>query len=272
MGLIFVLDLDGTIIGDCVYQAEIYKIGLILSKLGIKVKINEILNSFYMEKSKLVRPYFPYFMRKMRELFPMVSIFIYTASEKRWAEKEIGIIEKALDIKFNRPIFTRSDCIETYSKEDNRIDYRKSIESIKKKMRVKDKNMEIVIIDDKDVYMDNNDRLIRCELYNYKYFCNYWEYIPIEKVKNKIFLRYLTSLIENNRLNPNYNPVTMKQSMNYYKWLYEKTMEINRKNNRRYKDDKFWLKLTNTIVDNKISIFNSNTIKFIEKSLMMDYS
>jgi hypothetical protein len=270
MGIIFVLDLDGTIIGDCVYQAEIYKIGLILSKLGIKVKINEILNSFYMEKSRLVRPYFQYFMRKMSEMYPSISIYIYTASERRWAEKEIGIIEKALDIKFNRPIFTRDDCIETYSKEDNRIDYKKSIELIRKKMRVKDRNGEIMIIDDKDVYIDNNDRLIKCELYNYKYFCNYWEYIPIGRVDNKVFMKYLRSLIDNKRLNPNYNPMTMKQSMNYYKWLYEKTMEINRKNNKRYKDDKFWLKLTNILVENKINIFNSNTIKFIEKSLIMN--
>jgi hypothetical protein len=270
MGIIFVLDLDGTIIGDCVYQAEIYKIGLILSKLGIKVKINEILNSFYMEKSRLVRPYFQYFMRKMIEMYPSISIYIYTASERRWAEKEIGIIEKALDIKFNRPIFTRDDCIETYSKEDNRIDYKKSIELIRKKMRVKDRNGEIMIIDDKDVYIDNNDRLIKCELYNYKYFCNYWEYIPIGRVDNKVFMKYLRSLIDNKRLNPNYNPMTMKQSMNYYKWLYEKTMEINRKNNKRYKDDKFWLKLTNILVENKINIFNSNTIKFIEKSLIMN--
>jgi len=270
MGIIFVLDLDGTIIGDCVYQAEIYKICLILSKLGIKIKINEILDNYYKEKSRLVRPYFTYFMRKMREIYPSISIYIYTASEKKWAEKEINIIEKTLDIKFNRPIFTRNDCIKVYSKEEDRIDYKKSIEMIKKRMRVKDKDAEIMIIDDKDVYIDNRERMIKCDIYNYRYFCNYWDYIPIEKVNNKIFLKYLRTLIDNNRLNPNYNPMTMKQSINYYKWLYEKTMEINRKNNKRYKDDKFWLKLTNVIVDSKISIFNNNAIKYIEKSLTMD--
>lgn len=270
MGVVFILDLDGTIIGDCVYQAEIYKIGLILSKLGIKVKINEILNNFYMEKSRLVRPYFTYFIRTMKELFPTISFYIYTASEKRWAEKEVGIIEKALDIKFNRPIFTRNDCIETYVENGERIDYKKSVEAIRRRMRIKDKNPEIVIIDDKDVYIDNNDKLIRCMLYNYRYFCNYWEYIPIEKIDNKVFLRYLKSLIDSKRLNPSYNPVTMKQSMNYYKWLYEKTTEINRKNNKRYKDDNFWLRLTKIITDNKINIFNQTTIKFIEKSLMHD--
>jgi hypothetical protein len=141
---------------------------------------------------------------------------------------------------------------------------------IRKKMRVKDKDAEIVIIDDKDVYIDNRERMIKCDIYNYKYFCNYWDYIPIEKINNKVFLNYLKTLIDNNRLNPNYNPMTMKQSINYYKWLYEKTMEINRKNNKRYKDDKFWLKLTNAIIENKISIFNNNTIKYIEKSLMIN--
>jgi len=126
---IFIIDLDGTLIGDCVYQCEIYKIYLILNKLGIKIKINEILEEHYTEKSKLIRPYFTYFINKMREYFPNSYFYIYTASEKKWAEKEISIIEKNLNIKFDRPIFTRTHC-STVIKDDKMI-YMKSIELIK---------------------------------------------------------------------------------------------------------------------------------------------
>jgi len=258
MVLVFILDLDGTIIGDCIYQCEIYKIYLILAKLGIKIKINEILEQCYKEKSKLLRPSFMYFINKMNEYYNNPLFYIYTASEKKWALKEVEIIEKNLNFKFNRPIFTRNECININGK------YKKSIESIKKKMKIN--NPEIIIIDDNDVYIDNNNRLITCKTYNYKYFCNYWDYIPISKIKNKIVLNYLANLIDNNRLNPLYQLITNKNRMEYYKWLYDKCNEIN-KSNRKYKKDNFWLNLTKIITINNINIINDTSIKFIKKTL-----
>ncbi len=124
---VFIIDLDGTIIGDCVYQAEIYKISLILNKLRIKIKINEILEQSYKEKTKLIRPYFKLFLEKMRKIYPSSYFYIYTASEKKWAEKELMIIEKVLNFKFNRPLFTRNDCL--IYKRDDKIDLKKSIEN-----------------------------------------------------------------------------------------------------------------------------------------------
>ena len=259
---VFIIDLDGTIIGDCIYQAEIYKISLILNKLKIKIKINEILEDCYKEKTKLIRPYFKLFLEKMREIYPSSHFYIYTASEKKWAEKELMIIEKVLNFKFNRPIFTRNDCI-IYKRED-KIDLKKSIEGIKKKIKLK--NAEILIIDDNDVYIDNNDKLLKCGYYNYKYFCNYWDYIPINKIKNKIVLNYFTTLINNNRLNPNFHKKTMRQQLEYYNWLYEKCNEINR-GNRKCKNDDFWLRLAKIITENKIMAFNNNSIKFIHNQL-----
>ena len=259
---VFIIDLDGTIIGDCVYQSEIYKISLILNKLKIKIKINDILDEFYNDKSKLMRPHFFHFMETMKKIYSSCYFYIYTASEKKWAEKEIGIIEKNFNIKFNRPIFTRSDCIQEII--NNKPVYKKSIEAIKKKIKIKD--AEIIIIDDNDVYIDNTDKLIKCKIYNYKYFCNYWEYIPMTKIKNKVFINYLSTLIQNERLNPSYNKTNMKQMMDYYKWLYEKCYTIN-KNNKKYKQDNFWLSLTKIIVNNKIKIYNSTTIKFIQDFL-----
>ncbi len=258
MTLVFILDLDGTIIGDCIYQCEIYKIYLILAKLGIKIKINEILEKCYKEKSKLIRPSFITFINKMHEHYENPLFYIYTASEKKWALKEIDIIEKNFNFKFNRPIFTRNDCINVNGK------YKKSIELIKKKIKVN--NPEIIIIDDNDVYIDNNNKLIKCTTYNYKHFCNYWDYIPITKIKNKIVLNFLANLINNNRLNPSYHLITNKNKMEYYKWLYNKCNEIN-KSNKKYKRDNFWLNLTKIITTNNITIINDTSIKFIKKNL-----
>jgi len=265
MTITFILDLDGTIIGDCIYQSEIYKIYLILNKLGIKIKINEILEESYKDKSKLIRPYFRYFIEKMREMYPTSKYYIYTASDKKWALKEIELIEKNMKIKFNRPIFTRNDCIKI--EKENKIEYKKSIESIKKKIKIEEG--EIIIIDDNDVYIDTNKLILKCKCYNYKYFCNYWEYIPIKRIKNKIFINYLEILIKNKRLNPSYEKESNKDKIEYYKWLYEKCADIN-KSNKKYKKDKFWLNLTNIIINNRISIMNENSIKFIKKHIEED--
>ena len=259
---VFIIDLDGTIIGDCIYQAEIYRISLILNKLKIKIRINEILEECYKEKTRLIRPYFRYFIEKMRENYPSSYFYIYTASEKKWAEKEIMIIEKVLNMKFNRPIFTRNDC--QIIAKDDKVNIKKSIEVIKKKIKVK--NAEILIIDDNDVYIDNNERLIKCVVYNHKYFCNYWEYIPLDKIGNKIVLKYLEQLIKNNRLNPIIEKKTMKEQLNYYDWLYQKCKEVNRLN-KNYRNDNFWLRLTNIIIENRIKTFNSSTVKFIHNKI-----
>ncbi len=259
---VFIIDLDGTIIGDCIYQCEMYKIGLILAKLGHKVKINDILDSHYTDKSKLIRPHFITFIKTMKELMPNSYFYVYTASEKKWAEIQIKLIEKNLNIKFDRPIFTRNDCDPKV--EDNRLSFTKSIEKIKKKIKVP--NPEIIIIDDKRVYIDNSHRLINCRVYNYKSFCNYWDYIPIDKINNKVFLKFLSSLIEQSRLSPCHQTLTTKQKCDYYKWLYLKTAEIN-KSNKKYKKDKFWLSLTKIINDNRIREINDKSVSFIQNSL-----
>jgi hypothetical protein len=261
---VFIIDLDKTIIGDCIYQSELYKISIILAKLGIKIKINDILEPQYTEKSKLIRPHFTDFINKMKEIFNNnCYFFIYTASEKKWANKQISLIEKNLDIKFNRPIFTRNDC--SILNEDDKISYMKSIEAIKKKIKIP--NAEIIIIDDKEVYVDSNNRLIKCNVYNYKLFCNYWDYIPINKIKNKVFLAYLSTLIDEERLNPLYITHNIKQQIDYYKWLYDKCNKINNIN-KKYKQDIFWLSLTKIICENNIKYFNPAAINFIKKSII----
>jgi hypothetical protein len=105
---IFLLDLDGTIIGDCSYQCDIYNIQEIIRKnivlkngniqLGNLVKYktlcDKMLDNCYNLQSKLLRPHFTTFMTEMKKVFPNSFFFIYTASDKTWAHKEISIIEK----------------------------------------------------------------------------------------------------------------------------------------------------------------------------------
>ena len=59
----------------------------------------------------------------------------------------------------------------------------------------------------------------------------------------------------------------MKQQLNHYDWLFKKCNEIN-KNNRKCKNDDFWLKLTKIIIENKIISFNNSSIKFIHNKIV----
>ena len=76
----------------------------------------------------------------------------------------------------------------------------------------------------------------------------------------------MATLIKNKRLNPSYQTTTNKHKLEYYRWLYEKCEDIN-KSNKKYKKDTFWLDLTKIIINNKISIMNESTVKFIRKHL-----
>ncbi len=86
---IFVIDLDGTIIGNCTYQCDIYNI-MELIKSSKKKDLNKYkilcdksLNDSYNDKSLLIRPHFFYFVQSMKKLYSQSYFYIYTASEKK---------------------------------------------------------------------------------------------------------------------------------------------------------------------------------------------
>ena len=77
---VFIIDLDSTIIGDCSYQLQLYNISKIINNSNSKqsININKVLSPYYNEKLKLVRPYFVYFINKMRELYKQdVYFYVY---------------------------------------------------------------------------------------------------------------------------------------------------------------------------------------------------
>jgi len=95
-------------------------------------------------------------MYAIKKFYSSSFIFVYTASEKTWANKEIAIIEKQNNIKFNRPIFTRDNCIidknGMIKKSVNKI-----IPHLLKTMKVKkdyDISKKLLIIDNNPTFVD----------------------------------------------------------------------------------------------------------------------
>jgi len=279
---IFLLDLDGTIIGDCTYQCDIYNIQEIIKKNIIlkntniqlvnlakyKALCDKMLNNCYNMQSKLLRPHFATFMRDMKKLFPNSFFFIYTASEKTWANKEILIIEKQNNIKFNRPIFTRDNCI-----KDNMGTIKKSVIKILpqilksiKMPKTHSITNNIIIIDNNPTFVDYTDNLLICPTYDYLKFHNLWENIPHEYAKISELKNFVSRLISNKKMYVKNNAGNTMILEKFHRWLYRKYKKIN-KFNCKYENDSFWLNLSTLIKHHNITAFNKRVVHLLHKSL-----
>tara|TARA_B110000858_G_scaffold196788_1_gene256466 strand:+ start:1234 stop:2052 length:819 start_codon:yes stop_codon:yes gene_type:complete len=266
--LIVVLDLDGTIIGDCCFQADLYNLQLIHKNNKIKQINSNILAKSYNNTSKLVRPHFLYFYKKIKNLYPKSHIYIYTASEKKWAYKEIEYIEKNLEIKFNRPIFTRDDCVLNSNNEYKKL-IKKILPKIKKNLLEKDNIQDkLLIIDNNNTFVDYYNNFILCKTYNYIYFIDLWKNINFDYYKNSNLKNYIKKLINNNKISKYMylDDISNNKKELIYKWKYKKYKKINKQNNYESNDD-FFEKLTNEIINNKFKKYNSDTINYLKKIL-----
>ena len=266
--LIFILDLDGTIIGDCIYQTIIQNIENVAKKNKIRTTLNKQLQESYQPQSKLIRPFFESFITNIRSHFPNSQFYIYTASEKEWATKEINLIEKTHNLKLNRPIFSRNDCI-----LDSSGQYKKSVNKILPMIQKNNKNnildqSNIIIIDNNDVFIDYNSNFILCPSYNSIHFCDAWIDLKLDSLNNANFKDTIDKYIYTNKICQYDSTSKYCDEINElrHKWYYKKLKKIN-SINKKYKNDRFWKKLTNIIIEKKISKFDKQSIEFIKKCL-----
>lgn len=271
--LIFILDLDGTIIGDCSYQVILYNIEEICKKYKIKSTSDNILLNCYRPESKLIRPFFKYFIAYIRKHYPHSLFYVYTASDKAWAYKEISMIEKTHNFKFNRPIFTREDCI-----KDSYGQYRKSVKKILPKIvrgnkKYNIQSNKILVIDNNSTFIDYSSNFLLCPSYNYVLFCDVWEKMKKEYLKIMEIYQIIKDLIANNKIcrycNWKTNPeriIDMKALENKHRWLYKKHKKINQEN-KKYIGDTFWKNLAHTIIDKNITSFDKGSVETLMKAV-----
>jgi len=270
---VFLIDLDGTIIGDCSYQCDIYNIqNMMKNNLKIfksdKAKCETILKNSYNKNSLLIRPYFNVFMNMIKKIYPNSYIFVYTASEKEWAYKEINIIEKENNIKFNRPIFTRDNCI--IDKNGNiKKSVGKIMPMIKKTMKI-NKNYDIskslLIIDNNNTFIDYLDNFLLCPSYNYIKFINLWDIVPTNYFKYDEFKKFIKKMISNRKMHNVSQLHNQEKQEKIYKWLYKKHRNINNYNSS-YINDTFWRDIIVLIKYNNVKEFNKNVISNMVKSI-----
>jgi hypothetical protein len=268
--LVIIIDLDGTIIGDISPQIMTFELFKSLKSSGYKFSydMSDLRTKL---KSGLVRPYFDSFIKTLSSSLP-VEFFVYTASEKNWAEIVIKNIESSYDFKFNRPIFARQYCL--YSEKDR--EYKKSISLIrpniikflKKKYGVsftkQDLEKNTLIVDNNNVYHQNDQKhLLLCPTYNYRVPENL-----VSMIKPDTYRKYHQLI---NSSLKKYIPLSSSSDYNIFQkefyMYYISFLDNQLRNNGRYIQDKFWLQLRDIIVTQNIRRFDETSVKFISNTI-----
>lgn len=169
--VIVVFDLDGTIIGPSNFVSCLW----LIMKQFVTQDMEEsarrckeiIIESL---RSKLARPHFKEFIDALHKKFEFVELFVYTAAGADWTEFVIGCVEDALNIRFNRPLFSREQYTFYGSKHLTNI-----IPEIQSSLKDKHgfipssvlHDTTIVFEDNPDVYTDAKDcmRIFKCPTY-----------------------------------------------------------------------------------------------------------
>ena len=183
--IVILLDMDRNIIGDISPQLEEYyiikNINQDLKSLD-KKQINFNFQRFKRELSeKIIRPYILKFL-KLTSKYDNLEIYMYTASDDSWAKILIPQIEKVLDFKFNRPLFTRKHTVIKNNRYKKSINLIKPLifKDLKRKYNLQNINeiKHIILFDDtKNVLLEKKFQINSPE-YNYIKQIDYLRGIP----------------------------------------------------------------------------------------------
>ncbi len=259
---IFIIDLDGTIIGDITPQIIMWELSktrqtqknIKFDNKGLKTKL---------QGGHIVRPGFVDFVNYIQGRGDLV--YIYTASEKAWAHVIVSQIERAFGIKFERPIFTRQNCefINNQYLKSTRYIQRGLIRSLRNKdISIPEIQKHITIIDNTNVWHSSDQQnLVVCPSYSYSHpeniacqisqdqFDNYVSLI------NSIMMKYI----------PDYNVPTQ----DYWSFqrrvsiFYINSIGIMKQTAAQVKQDRFFYQLMKILQGHPKHVF----AKYIKRSL-----
>ena len=258
--IVFLLDIDGTILGNIGPQVSIYDLKL-SNHVNINYTVKDLLDRF---DKGLLRPYFEAFIKQTQRRLPNAEFFIYTAADNRWGTFISSVIEKHIDFKFNKPIFTRKHCFN--------IDHKivKSIKhitpSIKRSLSKKygkqcDLTNRIIMIDNSVVFQENEmKQVLICNTYNNIVPENIPVYI------NEIIFNQYKSSIETrlHKLIPN---ISTKNYIEFQKTFYAYYIHALQKYTSHVPQDRFWFYLNRLLEIKNITLFTPNTIEYINSKL-----
>lgn len=213
---ILILDIDNTIIGEiqhCIKEHTlleiIYKNCIGIKNLPSKCAKSDILDIQDELKDGLLRPNVKDFLDFFSKKFKNVEVFFYTNSSYKWTNTVlVREIEKALDYKANRPIFTREDSLTFEWEKTISAIYPQISKALIKKYPLLENNKHVnTVFNERMIFIDdieNNvhdykSRQIKCPPYLFHNYYDIYEKIinkykiPVEVFDNKEILEYMNN-------------------------------------------------------------------------------
>jgi hypothetical protein len=195
---IIIFDIDKTLIGNPLnLSTEYYLLEFIFNnckKKGINIKClnTDILNMEDELNNGLLRPFAKEFITFCNKKFKNVEVFFYTDNSYKWTNNIIGKnIEKALNIKVNRPFFSNENSILNLQNKKSLVNiYPLIIKSLLKKYPLmKDEEITKYILNNRTIYIDD----IKDNLYAYterQLVCPEYKYFPYYDISEKLINKY----------------------------------------------------------------------------------
>lgn len=263
--LVILLDIDGTLIGDITPQAMMYDISNTLKgQYRVQFTAKHVQSRL---RSGVTRPFAREFVKDLQAYG--VEFFIYTASEKRWAEYIVKQIEAAHGIKFNRPLFTRNDCQVVngeYKKSISRV-LPSVVRCLKKRyprLTGADLRDMVIAIDNNPVYSHQDSKsLVLCSTYNYSLPENLPAHITKEAFERHHgdicsiisgYYRYFRNM----KVTPNF----MKFERQFY-FRYIDALTAALKERKEAATDPLFKTIRNFILSKNIKSFNEKVVQYL---------
>lgn len=261
--LVFLLDLDGTMIGNIQPQIDEY---YLIKNINREIKktnnkqiryntgiLTEELNKY------IIRPKLDKFFKNIKK-YENIELFVYTASSDDWAKYIIPYIEKITKFKFNRPLFTRKHI---NSKEKNIKSINKIrpliYRSLKKKYKLNSINdlKYISLIDNTKNVLVEKKNLINCPTYDYIHQIDYLRMIPKDILKKYyIIIEKQFNMIHSTNLYEFYG--------RYYELLNKQFLRCS-KINKFYLNDNYWYKITTILKQNITHISFAKLLRILKQ-------
>lgn len=189
--IIFIFDLDSTLIGDSNPILDYYDLIQFIknARISNKITIEQVSDLEFKSlpnwktvlNPSIIRPYLKDFLQSLQTYFSNAEFFIYSAGETEYVRNMVKFIEKNIGIRFNRPLFSRTDCVldETDHFSKSIItEFPKIIQSLSLIDKYSKLNLEkytddilkhsVLFIDDRNSLWDNKEKWLKCPSYNYK--------------------------------------------------------------------------------------------------------
>lgn len=270
---IFLIDIDGTLVGDvspliCSWE---------ITKRQNPKMIHHIKKEIvYCLKRGIARPHTSTFLKHVSQTIPNAEFFIYTASDKKWANYLIPCLEQAVDFKFNRPIFSRPNCSNVGG------EFRKSLKSIlptivktlnrKKRYRslsTTDLYNNIALIDNQRVICEEElQKWIVCPTYAFKYTLDPLKYIPEDVLSNNLI--EIIKLLQLYSFFPRFNYEKTFSLAGFKQIYYENLVKLTSKNtslDSKVGMDDYFIKLESVIRSHKWTDLRKSVVGRINSSL-----